>query len=535
MGDTLKLSSFPAYRVTKCRPSLFLQVKGSRTEGNRLFISLESILQDPLFRSARPRLLAGAERVAHTQVRWVHPSEVVQIASLLHGHELLLTTAEAVFKMRTEAQRAYLQSLSDRGIAALMLEPLVADMRIPPEFIEHAEKLGLPLYRLEVTVPFVELAEKINRSIVSEQAAALQQADEISQSLAKHIASAGPGLRPLMDMIAAALEVHAALANLGGQTLAESGTPPPIGEGIEVSTDLFVGSDVAARLLLHSGQQVSRQRLEIIAERLGSIVGLAYAQHHRPSAVQLANTALLQAIVNGAGAHFIAELAQQAQIRASDPVCLMVFQSYDMSRIRSGIESILHLQLPGIRTYLESNRLYALHVLDPAGPRRSRAAAIRRLREALGGISVEGCVGPPAAGIASARRSLSEALAMESFPASGAGEGRIRDASDYALERLAVKFPEASVLQDFVREQLDGLLAVEPQRGGPLLLTLTTWLDEGCNTTATAARLYLERQTMHKRLAKIFVLLGGDPRRTGRLLGVHLACRVAIGLPSQEI
>lgn len=98
-----------------------------------------------------------------------------------------------------------MDSLSGRGVAALLLEALVPETRIPARFIEHAQQIGLPVFRLEVTVPFVELAERTNRRIVSEHASPLQQADEIAQLLASHMASAGPNLRKLLEMIEQAL------------------------------------------------------------------------------------------------------------------------------------------------------------------------------------------------------------------------------------------------------------------------------------------------------------------------------------------
>ncbi|WP_161567402.1 hypothetical protein [Glutamicibacter sp. HZAU] len=107
-------------------------------------------------------------------------------------------------------------------------------------------------------------------------------------------------------------------------------------EALEATTDLFIGSDTAARLVLLGSESVSAERLELMAERLGSIVGLAYAQHYRPSAVQAANTSLLQAIAIGADGLFAADLARQAPIGSDEPLMMLVFQSYDMARIRAG-------------------------------------------------------------------------------------------------------------------------------------------------------------------------------------------------------
>ncbi|MFB9668715.1 MULTISPECIES: hypothetical protein [Glutamicibacter] len=47
---------------------------------------------------------------------------------------------------------------------------------------------------------------------------------------------------------------------------------------------------------------------------------------------------------------------------------------------------------------------------------------------------------------------------MESFPESTLDQGRVRDASDHALERLAAKFGHREDLDHFITEQLGNLL-----------------------------------------------------------------------------
>lgn len=534
--DTLTLSLYCSVEETKRHSDCLPERRQPSIASERIvFIPLQEILRDHLFQSAEPVLLAGADRVAQTQVRWVHPSELLHISGLLHGDELLLTTGEALFRQRPDVQVSYLRSLVECGVAALAIEPEHAERQIPTELIDHAEQLGLPLYRLGATVPFIELAEKINRQIVSDHAATLQQADEISQKLAKHIASAGPNLTPLVEMISLALGVRAQLFDLGGTVITDSRQSaqpePDTVDLVVVSADLFVGGDVAARLVLSSGPSILRERLELIADRLGSIVGLAYAQHYRPSPLQLASTALLQSIVSGTGGNFIGERAREAGIAADREVCLMVLQSYDMSRMRSVIERILHAGYPVIRTHLESHRLYALAVLEGGDPHEERDRMVGQLRQELAGMPVECSVGPVVDGIERARHSLDQALALESIASSNPREGRVRDVQDYAVERLLAGVPRAPEVEDFVEEQLGRLLAADRAKGGMLTETLHTWLEAGCNTTATAGRLYLERQTMHKRLTRIFALVGGDPRETGRSLSLHLACRLAGNLP----
>lgn len=57
-----------------------------------------------------------------------------------------------------------------------------------------------------------------------------------------------------------------------------------------------------------------------------------------------------------------------------------------------------------------------------------------------------------------------------------------------------------------------GGLAYDRRRGTHLLETRRQWLRSGCSTAETARVLFLERQSMHSRLTRIFELIGGDPR-----------------------
>lgn len=77
------------------------------------------------------------------------------------------------------------------------------------------------------------------------------------------------------------------------------------------------------------------------------------------------------------------------------------------------------------------------------------------------------------------------------------------------------------------RELLAGLPEHDAQRGSNLVETLETRLASGCNSTATATALFLERQTLHKRPNRIFEILGGDPRVTSRMAALHLATKLA--------
>ncbi|MEU1023374.1 PucR family transcriptional regulator ligand-binding domain-containing protein, partial [Streptomyces sp. NPDC005904] len=61
------------------------------SQGTRGGITVQRALELPGLRGGLPEVVAGADRLQRT-VRWVHAGEVPNIASLLKGGELLLTT-----------------------------------------------------------------------------------------------------------------------------------------------------------------------------------------------------------------------------------------------------------------------------------------------------------------------------------------------------------------------------------------------------------------------------------------------------------
>ncbi|NEE19165.1 PucR family transcriptional regulator, partial [Streptomyces sp. SID7499] len=102
-------------------------------------------------RAGLPEVVAGADRLNRT-VRWVHAGEVPNIASLLKGGELLLTTGLGL-GARPAEQRAFVRRLADRSIAALVVELGPRFGRLPASIVDAARAAGLPLVQLHREVP----------------------------------------------------------------------------------------------------------------------------------------------------------------------------------------------------------------------------------------------------------------------------------------------------------------------------------------------------------------------------------------------
>jgi purine catabolism regulator len=150
---------------------------------------------------------------------------------------------------------------------------------------------------------------------------------------------------------------------------------------------------------------------------------------------------------------------------------------------------------------------------------------VEALAEAAHGAPVRCAVGPLVWDGTNAHDSFVEARTLLDEAAEQPG---VVDVSAEFGRRVARHLEAADFVPVHVRSALGRVHDWDRRHGTPLVETLARWLDSGCNATAAAARLHIERQTLHKRLSKSFELLGGDPRATGDVFPLHVAVRVAV-------
>jgi len=131
-------------------------------------MTIAGALTLPVLRRALPRVVSG-DRQLQRSIRWVHAGEVPDIATLLHGGELLLTTGMGIGARRAD-QRRFVAELAAREVAGIAVElgdPFAGSL--PPALVAAAEQRELPLIELHARVPFVAITEAIHTAIVNDQ------------------------------------------------------------------------------------------------------------------------------------------------------------------------------------------------------------------------------------------------------------------------------------------------------------------------------------------------------------------------------
>src|SRR5579884_3741013 len=183
-----------------------------------MFPTVARVLDLEVVRRGLPEVVAG-ERHLERPVRWVHVSELPDIAGMLQGGELVLTTGIALPDHR-DGLAGYAAGLAEVGAAGLVVEfgRRYFDV-LPRPLVRAAEQYGLPLVALRREVPFVRVTEAVHALVVNAQLEELRASEEVHQTfneLAVEGAEPGEVLRQVARMAGRPV----VLENLSHQVLA---------------------------------------------------------------------------------------------------------------------------------------------------------------------------------------------------------------------------------------------------------------------------------------------------------------------------
>ncbi|MFJ4648487.1 PucR family transcriptional regulator [Streptomyces bobili] len=524
-------------------------------------ITVRRALELPGLRSGLPEILAGADRLGRT-VRWVHAGEVPNIASLLKGGELLLTTGYGL-GTRPAEQRAFVRTLAERGIAALVIELGPRFDRLPVALVETARSTGLPLVQLHREVPFVAVTEEIHTEIVNGHYALLQQAEEVHRRCTRALLGGG-GIPQVLGILADFSDNPVFLETTDGQLLYAAGSGPEgadplqVWEGLRgphkdapadsVLVDVPGGGPgagaVRARLALLPVRAPLAPVHRIAAERAAGILAVVLMQARQEE--ELAARGRGDFLTDLAEGRIAAEDAPaQARVLGfkpgDSPLLPIVMRLGDTLSpgggwavlARAVAEELASVGVPvllGVRPV--EGRVPLLLGLRSESERSAvadRVAAALRAGVERAGIQRPGAQPPVvvvgvAGGWAAASAGLRHA-AETATAAQGLSDRPWYDARRLDIDLLLWRLRDHSDLAAFVDRAIGPVRDHDHRSRPPLLPTLETYLAHAGRKAETARELHLNRQTLYNRLARIGELLGTDLDDPQTVLALSLALR----------
>ncbi|MEV5915966.1 PucR family transcriptional regulator [Streptomyces chartreusis] len=527
-------------------------------------ITVRRALELPGLRSGLPEILAGADRLGRT-VRWVHAGEVPNIASLLKGGELLLTTGYGL-GTRPADQRAFVRTLAERGIAALVIELGARFTRLPAALVDTARAAGLPLVQLHRQVPFVTVTEEIHTEIVNGHYALLQRAEEVHRRCTEALLGGG-GVPQVLGILADFSGNPVFLEATDGRLLYAAGagpegadplqvweglrgqhkdTPPPTGSVlVDVPGGGQGAGSVRGRIVLLPVLGPLAPVHRMAAERAAGILAVVLMQARQEE----------ELAARGRG-DFLTDLAE-GRVAAADapaqarvlgfkpgdgPLLPVVMRLGDVLSPGGGGWAVLaravgeELASVGVPVLLGVRPVEGrVPLLVGLRAETERSAVADRVAVALrAGVERAGIQRPGArppvvvVGVAGRWTAASAGLrhaAETATAAQGLADRPWYDARRLDIDLLLWRLRDHPDLAAFVDRAIGPLRDHDDRSKPPLLPTLETYLAHAGRKAETARELHLNRQTLYNRLARIGELLGTDLDDPQTVLALSLALR----------
>lgn len=537
-------------------------------------LSLRQVLALPELQAGSPELLHDAGTLDEP-VRWVHVSELSDIAGLLRGGELILTTGIAL-PAGARALRRYAQELSAAGASGLVVELGRRWKALPPALVQGAEAAGLPLVALHRAVPFVAVTETVHATIVNAQYELLQRSEQA------HRAFTGLAVEgaTVTDIVARAAQmsghaivledlVHRAVVTAAGSATAaellvdwelRSRATPGWDETGVAGPENWLVTPVGPRAHRWGRLVVPRPSpgdaaLSMVLERAAEALALnRLLERDQASLEQQAHRALFTTL---RADHALGRRTDEADVRAralalglavvdrtflgvavwspaTSALEALAAERRDRSLSEAVARAARSVRVSALVATVDPSQVLMLVSLPggsdngPGVLRRLAAAIDDELRSCGWSERHTVGVGQQASRLSDAPTSLALAAHVANVASSlSTGARPYYVSTDVRLRGLLAALRDEPRLGAFADAELDQLRAHDARHGTDLVGTLRAYLEARGNKSEMARTTHLSRPALYARLAKIARTLDVDLDDAESCLSLHVALLVA--------
>jgi purine catabolism regulator len=499
-------------------------------------LTVAEVLALPVLAAGGPRVRTGEDRLDRP-VRWVHVSEQTDVAGLLGGGELLLSTGMGLRDERFDAA-GYVSSLEDAGAVGLVVELGDHLDVLPPALVRAARVAHFPVVELHRVVRFVEVTEQVHARLLIDQHERLRFAERVHATFAT-LSTSGASTREVLDRAAELLGGPVVLEDLAHHAVAH------VPDATGTAEVLF---DWSRRSRREGGNEGwSTTPVGTPGDRWGRLVAPGPTAGHDAVLVleRAAEVLTVLRLLSPRGGRDLAERAHDDLVQ-------------DLLRSRPVDEPALRQRLRALGLPTRGG-FAAVAVHTPGGADRpSVAQALAR----VGGVGITGVLDedvvgvlvvgraeatevllPRLAGGLPAEATLGTSRPVPDLTATAEGfaearhvaqvaatsphrvPGTVHRTADLGVRGLLWRLREDSRLAEFAESHLAPLLDA-PDGGAADLALLRAYLEVGGSMTPLAARLHLSRPATYGRVERLARRLGRDLDDPEVRMALHLAVLV---------
>ncbi len=520
-------------------------------------LTLRQIVGLEVFRQSRARVVAGRGNLDNT-VRWVHVTELPDIAHLLSGGELILTTGMAISD-DDAMQARYIRDLADAGISGIVVELGRNFARLPVALVSAAEEAGLPLITLDKETRFVDVTETVHREIINQQYELLRRAEDVSRNLTKLILG-GANATQIVSHLAEIFANHVILEDdthevveIAGPTRGtveildawaehsctghDEGTRGAVhfqnGSPACMWVGLWLRNKPWGRLHVISSATRFEESSELLVDRAGAALSLSLLlESDAAHMVDRARSALMGEVVagrHGSGLEFLQRARSLGADLDDGPLIVIAVEPTQsqrppthhrlteedrlQSRLALATELRIAAELQGCTALVGSSgdRVFAVlscsrKLSPPAQVNEILALAIERASQSAPSCEfVAGVSGEVTAD--SLERGVKEAASALEFSRGVDGTRPVQHYSDMGTFQLLMSLADGPELARFVESELRELLDHDARTKSELIPTLRAYLLHAGRKSEVARDLGVQRRTLYSRIARLEDLL----------------------------
>ena len=529
---------------------------------------MRDVLDLPAIRRGIPEVLAARDNLDQT-VRWVHSGEVPNIASLLIGGEMLLTTGMGIADS-TAGQRRFISALAQHNVAALVIELGPTFQEVPKTLVTQADLQGLVLIALHAEVRFVEITEAIQREIVNHQYSVMRRGEELHARFTDLMLE-GADIADVLNVLAEVIGNPVLLekSSHGVMFHATYKAPyPDVFAALESSRRGHLGAPNAFEVRVPTGGQETWGRLialeldstfdeydRVAVERAVGLIALALLRNRQEEMLAARNhgSFLIDLMDHTMDEATARERAETLGIRLQTQRLLPLVLAYRPSHVPrvEGDDSVWGVLALQLREELARERIAAIIGAEPdnnrilialgQARRDQRSQTIEIVHNSTTAVIQRVVRSKPRWTLVAGRVCESWTEVADALPEviKGGPAGLLHHAQGWYdvtqpdLNRVLQELSSTPELQSFAQLRLGPLLDHDRRRKTKLLPTLQAFLASGGRKAETARHLHVERQSLYHRLNRIESILGEDLTSEDTRLGLHIALR-AINLANSD-
>ena len=515
--------------------------------------TVRDIVRLPVVQAGEPEVLS-TQQIDHP-VRWVHVSDMPDLAGLLTGGELVLTTGAAL----RDAPRDYLRGMHRAGAVGVVVELGTRITALPDSVGEMARTLGLALVVLHRTIKFVEVTEAVHRLIVADQYDELEFAHRTHKTFTE-LSMKRPSIADIVRAAAEMIDESVVLEDLSRQVLAVAPRNEPTTTVLadwqrrsRAMTEPWTTTTVGPRAeewgrLIVPHPPRSPAKTTMVLERAAQALALhRMVARGRSGLEHQAQSGLIDDVLGGritddreadaralalglrpGGPYLPVTVRVNAPTGRLDPVGAQRRNIRILDAVTHHLKSQGHTAICSIRRDGEIGLVLALTARrgTPEESVLGRLAEGWRetIRRSGDTDQVVIAVGAESGVFSDAVHGLREATHIAEVAASMPHPDRpfIR-ASDVRLRGLITLLHDDPRVQTFAETELKALLVHDAAHGSDDLAVLRGYLQTAGNKSALAKQLHLSRPALYQRLASIERRLGVDLADGESMTSLHVA------------